>query len=103
MSMASLNASLLARKGFANPAEQSPRHLSSVPSMQTATPKGDDRYAKQKKTKKKHFRLSDKADQEMRLLAVREGLSQQALIEKAVHSYLEAAFASGECICRKTN
>ena len=103
MSMASLNASLLARKGFVLPAEQSPRHLSSVPSIQASKPAPDNRYAKQKKTKKKYFRLSDKADQEMRLLAVREGLSQQALIEKAVHAYLEAAFANGGCICRKSS
>lgn len=103
MSMASLNASLLARKGYAIPAEQSPRHLASVPVMNSPRAKQTERYANQKKTKKKHFRLSEKADREMRLLAVREGLSQQALVEKAVHAYLEEAFNSGECICRKTN
>ncbi len=103
MTMASLNASLLARKGSAYPATQSSRHLTSVPTMTTPKAAPTNRYANQKKTKKKHFRLSDKADQEMRLVAVKEGINQQALIEKAVHAYLEAAFADGECICRSSN
>lgn len=100
MSMASLNASLLARKGSAFPAAQAPRHLASVPQPTGHKTKSKATYAKEAKTKKKHFRLGDKTDRDLRLLSVREGLSQQALIEKAIQTYLDVAFQNGECICR---
>lgn len=98
MTMASLNASLLARKGSAFPATQTPRHLASVPGEQGA--RSASKYKDQKTTKKKHFRIGSEADKDLRLLAVREGLSQQALIEKALHDYLDQAFEESGCICR---
>ena len=98
MTMASLNASLLARKGTAHPAGRTPRHLTPVP---TADVKTQNLYAGEKKTQKKHFRLGGKADRDLKLLAVREGVSQQALIERAMTEFLDRAFASADCICRQ--
>ena len=98
MSMASLNSSLLARKGRAQPTGHTPRHLMPVPSGDSKRP---DRYNGEKRTHKKYFRLGTKADKDLKLLAVREGLSQQALIERAMTEYLDRAFATADCICRQ--
>lgn len=101
MTMASLNASLLARKGAAQPAASAPLHMASVariPQVSKGSPK---RYATEKKSKKKHLRLGHQADRDLRLLAARNGMSQQAIMERAVTDYLEQAFADSSCICRR--
>ena len=131
--MASLNASLLAPKGGAQPAAAAPalipveadrfsarRHApfqNQEPTAKTAaeqrpTPvpgNGTSRSAAKagtkkkvrRQTKKKSLRLSTAMDKDLRLLAVRNGQSQQALLQQAVSDYLEKAFASGECMCRR--
>ena len=98
MSMASLNASLLARKGTAQPAGSGHRHLTPVPTMETV---GKSTYETEKKTQKKYFRLGSRADRDLKLLAVREGLSQQILMERAMAEFLDRAFAKADCICRQ--
>ena len=99
MTMASLNASLLARKGTAQPAGNSAhRHLTPVPTTNVAIKSP---YTSEKKTQKKYFRLGNRADRDLKLLAVREGLSQQALMEQAITEYLDRAFAKADCICRQ--
>ncbi len=110
MAMASLNASLLAPKGGAYPSANAPTLVPSNPLQHSAIgqiahsprkirePK---QSSTEKKTKKKSLRLSASMDKDLRLLAVRNGLSQQALLELAVSDYLDRAFASGECMCRR--
>ena len=116
MAMASLNASLLAPKGGAQPAVTAP---SLVPIKNPSVPNGTGRFISNgriaqrdqravgpkkktdRKTKKKSLRLSASMDKDLRLLAVRNGLSQQALLEQAVSDYLDRAYASGECVCRR--
>ncbi len=132
MTMASLNASLLARKGTAHPTpnipapsnpttpnahstvntqgvpnNQSPsgtpsttRGLSAVTALQPKTAgASSNRYSATKKPHKKHLRLGSVADRDLRILAAREGVSQQKLLEQAVTDYLEKMVASGECVC----
>lgn len=118
MAMASLNASLLAPKGCAAPAANAPTLIPSAlprsapigriaPNTQSkaheAPRKTQDAGKKkhEKKTKKKSLRLSASMDKDLRLLAVRNGMSQQALLEKAVSDYLDRAYAAGDCICRR--
>jgi len=110
MAMASLNASLLAPKGAAHPAASAPTLVTRAPAQYSAigqiTPgarkiREAKKGAAEKKTKKKSLRLSASMDKDLRLLAVRNGLSQQALLELAVNDYLEKAFAAGECVCRR--
>ncbi len=102
MAMATLNASLLARKGSAQPTARAPRYLASVPADTRPKTLGSRPPARpEKKTKKKSMRLSATTDRELRLLAVRLGLSQQALMERAVEEYLDKAFAETECMCRR--
>lgn len=108
MAMATLNASLLARKGTAYPAASTPRHLASVSSAPVkntaATPKTGNRHKganAEKKTRKKFLRVSTTTDRDIRLLAVRQGLSQQALMERAINDYLDSAFATSDCLCRR--
>lgn len=98
MSMASLNASLLARKGTAQPASNTHRHLTPVPTIEAVAKSA---YASEKKTQKKHFRLGNRADRDLKLLAVREGVSQQTLMEQAMAEFLDRAFAKADCICRQ--
>ncbi len=115
MAMASLNASLLAPKGAAQPAVTPPTLVPiSAPvrgrsnqfvdadkrprNSQAAT---ETSRAAGKKTKKKSLRISAAMDKDLRLLAVRNGQSQQALLEQAVSDYLDRAYASGECMCRR--
>lgn len=115
MAMASLNASLLAPKGGAQPAITPPTLVPvSAPSRggsnrfidagkqprnSQAVPQAP--KAAGKKTKKKSLRISAAMDKDLRLLAVRNGQSQQALLEQAVSDYLDKAYASGECMCRR--
>ena len=114
MAMASLNASLLAPKGCAQPAANAPMLVSSTRASDSGTryaavgkiapkPKktAQNRAAPEKKTKKKSLRLSANMDKDLRLLAVRNGMSQQALLELAVSDYLDRAYAAGDCICRR--
>lgn len=117
MAMASLNASLLAPKGCAQPAARAPsivpntrmsessaRHaaISQIaPLANQAKKPGVSEKAREKKTKKKSLRLNASMDKDLRLLAVHNGLSQQALLELAVSEYLDRAFAKGACICRR--
>lgn len=113
MAMASLNASLLAPKGCAQPAVRTPTLVPDTSVRrsaigQIAPPPDTVRKAgkkpekqPEKKTKKKSLRLSASMDKDLRLLAVRNGLSQQALLELAVGDYLDRAYASGDCICRR--
>lgn len=121
MTMASLNASLLARKGTAHPTPNTPsipnaqstqnsqstsgnpgtpRALSTVTALTSKTAGApSNRYAASKKSHKKHLRLGSVADRDLRILAAQEGVSQQKLLEQAVTDYLEKMFASGECVC----
>ncbi len=110
MAMASLHASLLAPKGGAHPAASAPTLVPRTPTHLSAigqiTPNsGKMREAKKRtaeqKTKKKSLRLSASMDKDLRLLAVRNGLSQQALLELAVSDYLDKAFAASDCVCRR--
>jgi len=110
MAMASLNASLLAPRGGAHPAASAPTlvtrapiHPSAIGQIANSPRKMHEakRGAAEKKTKKKSLRLSASMDKDLRLLAVRNGLSQQALLELAVSDYLEKSFATGECVCRR--
>lgn len=112
MAMASLNASLLAPKGCAQPAVSPPTLVSDTQARYAAIgqiaptskpPKKpvDNRKAPEKNTKKKSLRLSASMDKDLRLLAVRNGMSQQALLEMAVSDYLDRAFAAEDCICRR--
>jgi hypothetical protein len=114
MAMASLNASLLAPKGCAAPAANAPTLIPSAlprnapigriaPNTHNKAHETQDAEKKkqEKKTKKKSLRLSASMDKDLRLLAVRNGMSQQALLETAVSDYLDRAYASGDCICRR--
>lgn len=101
MAMASLNASLLAAKGGAHPAANSPRYLTSVRTPAFTIPKPNKTATGSRKTKKKSLRLDVSMDRDLRLLAVRLGLSQQALMELAIADYVEKAFAAGECVCQR--
>lgn len=114
MAMASLNASLLAPKGCAQPAARAPVPAPAstalystvvgqiTPSTRNVPKKPQEGgRTQQKKTKKKSLRLSAAKDKDLRLLAVRNGMSQQALLERAVNDYLDRAFAEGDCICRR--
>lgn len=100
MTMASLNASLLARKGAAQPTPSTPRFLTSVPTS-ASTGRQQARKSGAKKTKKKHLRLDAATDRDLRLLAARNGESQQSLMERAVSDYLTSMLEAGECICRR--
>lgn len=100
MTMASLNASLLARKGAAQPTPSTPRFLTSVPTG-ASTGRQQARKSGAKKTKKKHLRLDAATDRDLRLLAARNGESQQSLMERAVSDYLTSMLEVGECICRR--
>lgn len=130
MGMASLHASLLAPKGAAQPAVTAPvlappglsspvsgrrigntgnpqQNSGARPSGQKTTDqkatdqKSTAQKSKNRRTKKKSVRLSTAMDKDLRLLAARNGQSQQALIEQAIGDYLDKAFASGECLCRR--
>lgn len=116
VAMASLNASLLAPKGAAQPAVKPPilvpvstpavgrtRRFADTDKRPQGSQTAPDvqKTATGKKTKKKSLRISAAMDKDLRLLAVRNGQSQQALLEQAVSDYLDKAYASGECMCRR--
>lgn len=100
--MASLDPTLIAKKGEARPAATlarlnppaRPRPAPAAPEVQTL------KVATTKQTKKKSLRLSFGADKDLRLLAARIGISQQALMELAILEFLDKAFKTQECPCR---
>lgn len=127
MTMASLDASLLARKGTARPimaatniTQASSSRVQFIPHDVTAktTPKPKatrtaktttapvKKSAKQKPTqahrrKHKSVRLSGPTDKDLRLLAAGLGVSQQSIMERAISDYLEHAYKAHGCICRR--
>lgn len=50
--------------------------------------------------KHKSLRLDEATDLQLRLLAARQGSSQQAVMEKALKALLRKELEDGECICR---
>lgn len=103
MAMASLNASLLTQKGAARPTEPSLQVLEQKTPCNAPQPAKSFalKVAKRSKCKRKSLQLGQAADRDLRLLAARIGVSQQALMEMAVLEYLERAFKAQDCRCRQ--
>lgn len=114
MAMASLNASLLARKGSARPVTLTPKlyenntqtieaqpsfeKTSSWPAVSTQLNAKNTPLDKRRSCKKS-MRLSKATDKDLRLLAASLGTSQQALMEQAVTVFLKNAYRDRGCIC----
>ncbi|WP_262693317.1 ribbon-helix-helix domain-containing protein [Kordiimonas aquimaris] len=126
MTMASLDASLLARKGTARPIMAKPDTLQtsnriqfiphevttqSAPKTPKVAKKINESVGKKvvlkptKRIRRKHksVRLSTSTDKDLRLLAASMGVSQQSIMEKAIFDYLEQAYKEQGCICRHKN
>ena len=129
MAMASLSASLLARKGSAQPvgAKQAephnriqfiPQDIPQLPQerQRTNDPKnmikenGQRSFGKSKtgkisvsnvkNSKRKSVRLSPAIDKDLRLLAAGMGVSQQSIMEEAINNHIARTFNDRGCICR---
>lgn len=127
MTMASLDASLLARKGTARPIMAKPNiaqalsnrvqfipHDVAASATQAAKAskivkeiKGSIEKAITPKStgvdKRKHksVRLSAPIDKDLRLLAASKGVSQQSIMQTAISDYLERTYKEQGCICQR--
>lgn len=115
MAMASLNASLLARKGaarpvisaphipaaYANDAPKTTAQSSQKKSVTLDAPAYKPAKLDKHKYAKKAVRLSKATDKDLRLLAASLGTSQQAIMEQAITDFLKKAYRDRGCICRK--
>ncbi len=119
MTMASLSASLLARKGDARPANRVqeifvPRNapqahapLPIVPARAKSEPMALPRTHKTgtpaKSTtadrKQKSLRLERETDRALRMLAARDGVTQQSLMEAAVKALIKEKSDETGCVC----
>ncbi|WP_417466233.1 hypothetical protein [Kordiimonas sp.] len=122
MTMASLSASLLARKGDARPANRVqemfvPRNapqarapLPIVPAKAknepTTLPKARQTSAATKSAaadrKQKSLRLERETDRALRMLAARDGVTQQSLMEAAVKALIEEKSDETGCVCGRS-
>lgn len=113
MAMASLDASLLARKGTARPVVPVPaaptgsartahENTVTVHTLRPARPP-ENRTTKTPAPAmrhKKHVRLNDRANRNLRILAASLGTSQQVLMAEAIDTYLEMVAKTHGCLCQ---
>lgn len=118
MTMASLSADLLVRKGHAAPSlEQATLHTIGAPHTSghthkpRITPDGwlknfikRQKSRKQPKGKRIHksFYLGEKRHHQLRLLAARTGACQQTIMEEALSLFLDEMLEQETCICKNT-
>jgi len=102
MATASLTADLLARKGRAQPTGKWMRS-GSVIMQQVPAPSGQLSGKVQSKSKgapvTKTLRLDKTLNRQLKLLAARADVSQQAIMEQAVRHFVATEFEKADCIC----
>jgi len=98
MASASLTADLLVRKGSAQPIGKWMRSTSAVgptsPAM-CATPEPKEKGTPITKT----LRLDKTLNRQLKLLAARADISQQAVMEQAVRHYVAVELEKADCVC----
>lgn len=118
MTMASLSADLLVRKGHAEPSlEQATLHTIGTSQVSGRTHKPQmtpdgwlKNFIKRQKTRiqpkgkriHKSFYLGEKRHHQLRLLAARTGACQQTIMEEALSLFLDEMLEKETCICKGT-